>query len=37
MGKAGGSKTSFLAADNVCLVANGVEILHSFQITCEVN
>jgi hypothetical protein len=37
MGKAGGGKASFLAADNMGLAANGVDIFHSPEKTSEVN
>jgi hypothetical protein len=36
MGKAGGGKASFLAADNMGLAANGVDIFHPSEKTSEV-
>jgi hypothetical protein len=36
VGKAGGGKASFLAADNMRLAANGVDIFHSPEKASEV-
>ncbi len=36
MGKAGGGKASFLAADNMGLAANGIEIFNPLEETSEV-
>jgi hypothetical protein len=36
MGKAGGSKASFLAADDMGLTANGVEIFNPLEETSEI-